>query len=93
MGFALALALLSALLASLWPALRGAAVDPAPALKSEAALGRFRRFDLRDVYVGVQVVVSIVLVSGSLMMVQTLQQALSSRYGEPDGAVALDSIP
>jgi predicted permease len=90
MGFALALALLSALLASLWPALRGAAVDPAPALKSEAALGRFRRVDLRDVYVGVQVVVSIVLVSGSLMMVRTLQQALSSRYGfEPEGAVAL----
>jgi len=90
MAFSLALTLLSALLASLWPAVWGASVDPAPALKSEASLGRFRRFDLRDFYVGVQVVVSIVLVSGSLMMVRTLQQALSARYGfEPDGAVAL----
>ncbi len=90
MGFALTLSLLSALFASLWPAFRSAAVDPAPALKSEAAPGRFRHADLRDLYVGVQVVVSIVLVSGSLMMVRTLQEALSSRYGfEPEGAVAL----
>ncbi|MGH9388671.1 MAG: ABC transporter permease, partial [Vicinamibacteria bacterium] len=38
----------------------------------------------------VPVVVSIVLVSGSLMRVRTLQQALSSRYGfDPGGAVAL----
>ena len=90
MGFALTLSLLSALFASLWPAFRSSSVDPAPALKNEAALGRFRRIDLRDFYVGVQVVVSIVLVSVSLMMLRTLHQALSSRYGfEPDGAVAL----
>jgi len=90
MGFALTLSLLSALFASLWPAVRSAAVDPAPALKSEAAPGRFRHVDLRDLYVGVQVVVSIVLVSSSLMMVRTLQHALTSRYGfEPEGAVAL----
>jgi predicted permease len=90
MGFALTLTLGSALLASLWPAIRGAAVDPAPALKSDAARGRVARVDLRDVYVGVQVVVSIVLVSSSLMMVRTLHHALTSRYGfEPEGAVAL----
>jgi predicted permease len=90
MAFALALSIASALVASLWPAFRSATVDPAPVLKSEAAPGRFGRIDLRDLYVGVQVVVSIVLVSSSLMMVRTLQQALSSRYGfEPEGAVAL----
>jgi predicted permease len=90
MGFALALALLSALVSSLWPALSGSRVDPAPALKSDAAVSRLRRLDLRDLFVGVQVVVSIVLVSGALMMVRTLQDALSMRYGfDPEGAVAL----
>jgi predicted permease len=90
MAFALALSLASALFASLWPAFRSAKLNPAPALKSEAAPGRFRHIDVRDLYVGVQVLVSIVLVSSSLMMVRTLQQALSSRYGfDPEGAVAL----
>ena len=35
-AFSLALTLLSALLVSLWPAVRGASVDPAPALKAKA---------------------------------------------------------
>jgi predicted permease len=90
MGFALALALLSALVSSLWPALSGSRVDPVPALKSDATLVRLRRLELRDIFVGVQVVVSIVLVSGALMMVRTLQDALAGRYGfDPEGAVAL----
>jgi predicted permease len=90
MGFALALALLSALAASLWPALRGAALDPAPTLKSDTAPGRSRRFDVREVYVGVQVLTSIVLVSFSLMMIRTVQEALSGRYGfDPEGGVSV----
>ncbi len=90
MGFALTLAFASALLSSLWPALSGSRVDPAPALKSDAAVGRLRRLNLRDLFVGVQVAVSIVLVSGSLTMVRTLQSAFNSRHGfEPKGAAAL----
>ncbi len=89
-GFALTLAISSAFLSSLWPALSGSRVDPAPALKSEAAVGRLRRLNLRDLFVGVQVAVSIVLVSGSLVMVRTLQSALNARHGfEPKGAAAL----
>jgi predicted permease len=88
--FALALALSSALAASVWPALRGAALDPAPILKGEGPVGRFRGFHFRDVSVGIQVVTAVVLVSASFMMVGTLQRALSTRYGfEPDGAAAL----
>ncbi|HEY7817060.1 MAG TPA: ABC transporter permease, partial [Vicinamibacteria bacterium] len=90
MAFALALALASAFLASLWPALSSSRVDPAPALKSDAGFGRSRRINLRDVFVGVQVAVSIVLVSGSLMMVRTLSSAFDSHHGfEPEGAAAL----
>jgi predicted permease len=89
-GFALALALLCAVVSSLWPAVRGASIDPAPALKGEAPVGRSRRFDLRDLTVGVQVVASTVLLSASLMMMRTLQVALTENYGfEPEGAVTL----
>ena len=89
-AFAAALAFMSALFSSVLPALRASAVDPAPALKNEASLDRLRRFHLRDVYVAVQVALSVVLLSGSLMMVRTLQRTLTLRFGfEPDGAVAL----
>jgi predicted permease len=89
-AFALGLAAASALLSSLWPAFSGARVALAPALKSDAAIGRLRRVTLRDVFVGVQVAVSILLVSGSLMTVRTLQSTLGARHGfEPEGAAAL----
>ena len=89
-AFALGLAAASALLSSLWPAFSGARVALVPALKSDAALGGLRRVTLRDVFVGVQVAVSILLVSGSLMTVRTLQSTLGARHGfEPAGAAAL----
>jgi predicted permease len=89
-AFAFAVALLAALLSSLWPALRSSRIDPLPAIKSEAPFDRARRLDLRDLYVGIQVLSSIVLLSGSLTTIRTLKDALAASYGfAPSGAVAL----
>jgi hypothetical protein len=72
MVFAVSTSLLSALASSLLPSLSSSGVDPAPALKNETPLGRLRRFHFRDVFVAVQVAVSIVLLTGAVMMVRTL---------------------
>jgi predicted permease len=88
--FAVSTSHLSALASSLLPSLSGSAVDPAPALKNETPLARLRRFHFRDVFVAVQVAVSIVLLTGAVMMVRTLQRSLRMDFGfRPAGAVAL----
>ncbi|HXV65397.1 MAG TPA: ABC transporter permease [Vicinamibacteria bacterium] len=83
-------ALASAFWIGLVPAARSAAVDPLSALKSETPVTAIGRLGLSDIYVGAQVVVSVVLVAGALMTVGTLKSALEQRYGfTPENAVAL----
>jgi predicted permease len=89
-AFAFAVAVLTAFLFGLLPALTAARVDLAPALKNDAATGLLRGFHLRDLYVAMQVAISVVLLAGSVMMVRTLTSALTFRYGfDPDHAVAV----
>jgi predicted permease len=90
-AFAFAIALLTAFLFGLLPALSAARVDLAPTLKNDAA-GFLRGIHLRDIYVGLQVALSMVLLAGSAMMIRTLAGALTVRYGfDPDHAVALST--
>ncbi len=89
-GFAVALSLASAAVFGLLPGLRASRVDLTPALKSAAGTGHSRRWTLRDVFVGVQVVFCMVLLAGALMMVRTLRNTLAEDFGfRPDGAVTL----
>lgn len=83
-------ALLSAAVSGFLPAWRAAGVDTAPALKDESSSVFPGGWHLRDVYVGIQVAVCAVLLAGSVMMVRTLREAMTMRFGfAPDHAVAL----
>jgi hypothetical protein len=83
--------LLTAFLFGLLPAVGAARVDLAPALKNDAA-GFLRGIHLRDISVGLQVALSMVLLAGSATMIRTLAGALTVRYGfDPDRAVAVSS--
>ena len=89
-AFAVALSLASAALFGLLPGLRASRVDLTPALKSGAGSGLTRRWTLRDVFVGVQVAVCLILVAGALMMVKTLKTTVARNFGfDPSGAIAL----
>jgi predicted permease len=89
-GFAVALSLASAVVFGLLPGLRASRVDLTPALKSGAGTGLSRHGMLRDVFVGVQVAVCMVLVAGALMMVKTLRSTVAKNFGfDPAGAVTL----
>jgi predicted permease len=88
--FGMLIALGSAIFSGVLPALRAAAVDVAPALKNETATGFARGFHLRDLYVGIQVAVCMILLSGSVMMIRTLKQTLAMGFGfQPDHTVVL----
>jgi predicted permease len=82
-------ALLTALLSGLAPSLRAASVDVAPALKNESATG-VRGWHLRDIYLGIQVTVCMVLLAASVSTIRALQNTLAMRFGfDPDHAVML----
>jgi predicted permease len=87
-------ALASAFLSGLLPAWRSSRLDPAPSLKGDPRREGSRRFHLRDVYVTLQVVVSVVLMAGSLMMVRALTRASALDFGfVPEGAATLRFDP
>src|SRR5579883_2496657 len=79
--FGIAAAMGSSMLSEVIPSLRASSVDVAPALKNEAAAVFARGIHLRDVYVGVQVAVCMVLLAGSVMMVRTLRETLNMHFG------------
>jgi hypothetical protein len=88
--FAVSLSLASAAVFGLLPGLRASRVDLTPALKSGTGTGASRHRTLRDVFVGVQIALCMVLVAGALMMVRTLKSTLAKNFGfNPAGAVAL----
>jgi predicted permease len=91
--FATAVSMITGVIFGLAPALESVRVRLAPALKNEAVAERLRSFHPRDALVVVQIAMSVVLMIGSVLVVRSLQNALTLRLGfEPRGAssVAFD---
>ena len=88
--FAMAASLFTGLLFGLVPALQSTRAGLAPALKNDAAVEKIRRFHLRDVLVAAQVALSVVLLVGSVLVVRSLQHALTLPMGfEPRHAASV----
>jgi len=88
--FALGVSLVSALLFGLLPALQSARVGLAGAIKNDSPLDRLRRLNARDLLVSAQVALSVVLLIGSILVVRSLQHALSLPLGfQPENAAVL----
>jgi len=88
--FTLAVAIGTTFLFGLAPSLQATRTDLVPALKNEAAFARLRRWNLRDVLVAGQIALSVVLVICSVLVVRSLQHALSLNLGfNPDHAVSV----
>jgi predicted permease len=85
--FAAAASMITGVVFGLAPAFESARVRLAPALKNEAVAERLRSFHPRDALVVVQIAMSVVLMIGSVLVVRSLQNALTLRLGfEPRGA-------
>ncbi|HUI57827.1 MAG TPA: ABC transporter permease [Bryobacteraceae bacterium] len=90
MLFAMLASLVTGVLFGLAPALQSVRTALAPALKNEAVAERLRRFHLRDLLVAAQVAMSVVLLVGSVLVVRSLQHALSLNLGfEPRHATTV----
>jgi len=88
--FAATVSLVSALLFGLLPALESTRAGLAGAIKNDAPAGKLRRMNLRDLLVTVQVALSVVLLIGSILVVRSLQHALSLNLGfQPEHASVL----
>ncbi len=88
--FAAAVSFLSAFLFGLVPALQSARTSLAVAMKNGAPAARLRRLNARDLLVTVQVALAVVLVIGSILVVRSLQRALSLNLGfQPEHAAVL----
>jgi putative ABC transport system permease protein len=87
--FTILLCFLTALIFGLAPAIQSARVDLLPALKNQVS-ERFRRFQFRDLLVGVQVALSLILLVGTVLVVRSLQRAVTIDVGfNPRRAVAV----
>ncbi len=90
LGFALCAALLTTLLFGLAPALQAVRVDLIPTLKEEPISTRFRTFSIRDLLVAGQIALSVILVISSVLVVRSLQHALTLNLGfNPNNAVSV----
>jgi predicted permease len=90
MVFTAAISLISTVLFGMVPALQATRAGLAGAIKNDAPAEGLRRLNLRDVLVGVQVALSVVLLIGSILVVRSLQHALSMNLGfEPQHAAVL----
>ncbi len=88
--FTAVVALLTALLFGLAPALESSRASLAGAMKNDAPAERLRRLNLRDILVAAQVALSVVLLVGSVLVVRSLQHALSLNLGfDPQHAAVL----
>jgi predicted permease len=79
--FAACASILTGLAFGFAPALQATRTSVAPALKIDAPLERLRRWQLRDCLVAAQVALSVVLLVGSVLVVRSLQRALSLQLG------------
>ncbi len=75
------ISILTGILFGIAPALQAASPQLAPALKNEAVAERLRRFQMRDVLISAQVALSVLLLVGSVLVVRSLQHALSVPLG------------
>jgi predicted permease len=74
----------------LLPAVQASRPDVLPALKNESLGGKFRHWELRDLLVGGQIALSVVLLVGSLLVVRSLQNALTVDIGfNPQNAASV----
>lgn len=90
LAFTLASSVLTVLLFGLGPALHSVRVDLIPSLKGEPGLIRSRRVSIRDVLVGAQIALSVVLVISSVLVARSLQHALTLNLGfNPNDAVSV----
>jgi predicted permease len=88
--FATAVALGTTVLFGLTPALQAIRVDVIPSLKNEPVSSRFRRWSVRDFLVGGQIALSVILVICSVLVVRSLQHALTLNLGfNPERAVSV----
>jgi predicted permease len=88
--FAGVVSLLTALLFGLAPALQSTRASLVGAIKNEAPSEKLRRLNLRDILVSTQVALSVVLLIGSILVVRSLQHALSLNLGfDPQHAAVL----
>ncbi|MGB6942145.1 MAG: ABC transporter permease [Bryobacteraceae bacterium] len=88
--FTAAIALLAGILFGLAPALQSTRASVAGAMKNDAPSESLRRFGLRDILVASQVALSVVLLIGSILVVRSLQHALSLNLGfNPEHAAVL----
>ncbi len=88
--FAAAASLFTAFLFGLVPALQSTRAGLSGAIKNAAPSEKLRRLNLRDILVAAQVALSVVLLIGSILVVRSLQHALSLNLGfEPRHAAVL----
>jgi predicted permease len=87
--FSFSTCVLTTLLFGLAPALQAVRVDLVPGLKNQIP-ERLRRVQLKDLLVGAQVTLSVILLVGTVLVVRSLQNALSIDVGfNPRHAVAV----
>jgi predicted permease len=88
--FTLAVALFTTLLFGFVPAVQTVRADLIPSLKDEPISARLRKFSLRDLLVVGQIALSLILVISSVLVVRSLQHALTLNIGfNPNNAVAV----
>jgi predicted permease len=88
--FTAAVTLLTTLLFGLAPAIESTRASLVNAIKNDAVSEKLRRLGLRDILVAAQVALSVVLLIGSLLVVRSLQHALSLNLGfDPRHAAVL----
>ena len=81
MLFSAAVSVLSAVVCGLTPAWQATRTDLVAALKNDRSDPRTRRWPMRDVMVGAQIALSVVLLAASGLMLRSLQRALTIDMG------------
>jgi predicted permease len=92
MLFAAAVSLFTGLLFGLVPALQSTRATLAGAMRNDAPSEKLRRVSLRDILVTSQVALSVVLLIGSVLVVRSLQHALSLHLGFEPAHAAIVSF-
>lgn len=80
LSFTLVVCVLTTLLFGLAPAIQSVRVDLVSALKNQLS-ERFRRVQVRDLLVGAQVTLSVVLLVGTILVIRSLQRAVTIDVG------------
>jgi predicted permease len=87
--FTAAVSLATGVLFGLAPAVQSTRAELAPAIKNEAVAERLRKFQVRDVLISAQVALSILLLVGSVLVMRSLQHALTVPMGFDPSHAAL----